>query len=34
MELDVFWTEFSQKELENVFDYYKKKQVLLLRKKL
>jgi len=23
MELEVYWTDFSKKELKNIFDYYK-----------
>ena len=25
MELEIFWTDFSKKELKNIFDYYKEK---------
>lgn len=25
MALEVYWTEFSERELENIFDYYKNK---------
>ena len=25
MELEIYWTDFSKKELKNIFDYYKEK---------
>jgi plasmid stabilization system protein ParE len=34
MELTVFWTEFSEKELESIFKYYKRKANLTVAKKI
>ncbi|QTD38116.1 type II toxin-antitoxin system RelE/ParE family toxin [Polaribacter batillariae] len=34
MELTIFWTEFSEKELENIFKYYKKKASVTVAKKI
>ena len=32
MELEIFWTDFSKKELKNIFDYYKEKASLNVAK--
>ena len=32
MELEIFWTDFSKKELKNIFTYYKKKASLNVAK--
>ena len=34
MELEVFWTDFSKKELKNIFDYYKENASLNFAKTL
>ena len=34
MELDVYWTDFSKKELKNIFDYYKENASLNVAKTL
>lgn len=34
MELDIFWTDFSKKELKKIFDYYKEEVSLNVAKKL
>jgi plasmid stabilization system protein ParE len=34
MELTVFWTEFSEKELESIFQYYKRKANVTVAKKI
>ena len=34
MELEIFWTDFSKKELKNIFDYYKEKASLNVAKTL
>jgi len=34
MELTVFWTEFSEKELESIFEYYKRKANVSVAKKI
>jgi plasmid stabilization system protein ParE len=34
MELEVYWTDFSKKELKNIFDYYKEKASLNVAKTL
>jgi len=34
MELKLFWTEFSQKELKNIYDYYREKAGHTIAKKL
>ena len=34
MGLTIFWTEFSEKELENIFKYYKTKANISIAKKI
>ncbi|MGF1555429.1 type II toxin-antitoxin system RelE/ParE family toxin [Paucihalobacter sp.] len=34
MELTVFWTDFSQKELKNIYEYYREKAGVRIAKKL
>jgi plasmid stabilization system protein ParE len=34
MELKIFWTDFSQKELEKVYEYYREKAGVKIAKKL
>lgn len=34
MELTIFWTEFSEKELESIFNYYKRKANVSVAKKI
>ena len=34
MELTIFWTEFSEKELDNIFNYFKEKVGVKFAKKL
>lgn len=34
MGLEVYWTEFSERELENIFDYYNKKAGYSIAKKI
>jgi len=34
MELKIYWTDFSKKELQNIFEYYKKKASLKVAKGL
>ncbi|MCR9182830.1 MAG: type II toxin-antitoxin system RelE/ParE family toxin [Flavobacteriaceae bacterium] len=34
MELKLFWTEFSQKELEKIYKYYREKAGIRIAKKL
>jgi plasmid stabilization system protein ParE len=34
MELEVYWTDFSKKELKNIFDYYKENASLNVAKNL
>lgn len=34
MELEIYWTGFSEKELENIFEYYLKKANYRVAKKL
>jgi len=34
MELEVYWTDFSKKELKNIFDYYKENTSLNVAKSL
>jgi plasmid stabilization system protein ParE len=34
MELEIYWTVFSEKELENIFEYYRKKANYRIAKKL
>ncbi|WP_158838067.1 type II toxin-antitoxin system RelE/ParE family toxin [Polaribacter sp. L3A8] len=34
MELTVFWTEFSEKELESIFKYYKEKANVTVAKEI
>ena len=34
MELNIYWTEFSEKELEKIFDYYHKKASYQVAKKI
>ena len=34
MELTIFWTEFSEKELESIFKYYKRKANVTVAKKV
>jgi len=34
MGLEVYWTAFSEKELEKIFDYYQEKVSLRVAKKL
>lgn len=34
MELKIYWTEFSEKELHRIFDYYKDKTNYRIAKKL
>lgn len=34
MELKIFWTEFSQKELKNIYDYYLEKAGHQIAKKI
>ena len=34
MELEIYWTDFSKKELKNIFDYYKEKASLNVAKNL
>ena len=34
MELEVYWTDFSKKELKNIFDYYKENASLNVAKTL
>ncbi len=34
MELEVYWTDFSKKELKNIFDYYKENASLDVAKNL
>ncbi len=34
MELTLFWTEFAKEELENIYQYYKKKTSNAIAKKL
>jgi len=34
MELEIYWTDFSKKELKNIFDYYKEKASLNVARNL
>ncbi len=34
MDLEIYWTDFSKKELKNIFDYYKQKASLKVARKL
>lgn len=34
MELEIYWTDFSKKQLKNIFDYYKKEASLNVAKNL
>ena len=34
IELNIFWTEFSQKELENIYRYYREEAGIRVAKKL
>lgn len=34
MELKIYWTDFSKKELQNIFDYHKKNAILKVAKRL
>lgn len=34
MELKIYWTEFAEKELQNIFKYYRKKASYQIAKKL
>ncbi|AEL25709.1 type II toxin-antitoxin system RelE/ParE family toxin [Cyclobacterium marinum] len=34
MELDLFWTDFSQKELEKIYEYYREKAGVRVAKNL
>lgn len=34
MELKIYWTDFSKKQLKNIFDYYKEKASLNVAKNL
>ncbi len=34
MELEVYWTDFSKKELKNIFDFYKENTSLHIAKRL
>lgn len=34
MELEIYWTDFSKKELKNIFNYYKEKASLNVAKTL
>jgi len=34
MELKIYWTDFSKKELKNIFDYYKENASLNVARKL
>jgi len=34
MELEIYWTDFSKKELKNIFDYYKGKASLNVARNL
>lgn len=34
MELTLFWTDFSQRELENIYEYYREKAGIRTAKKL
>ncbi len=34
MELKIYWTDFSKKELQNIFEYYKKNATLKVAKDL
>lgn len=34
MELKIYWTDFSKKELQNIFEYYKKNATLKVAKRL
>ena len=34
MELEVYWTDFSKKELKNIFDYYQENASLNVAKTL
>ncbi|RXP46074.1 type II toxin-antitoxin system RelE/ParE family toxin [Lutibacter sp. HS1-25] len=34
MGLEIFWTEFSEKELQNIFEYYKNKTTYSVAKKI
>ncbi len=34
MELEIYWTDFSKKELKNIFDYYKENASLNIAKTL
>jgi plasmid stabilization system protein ParE len=34
MELEIYWTDFSKKELKNIFDYYKENASLNVAKNL
>jgi len=34
MELEIYWTDFSKKELKNIFDYYKKEASLNVARNL
>lgn len=34
MELNLFWTDFAQKELEKIFEYYREKAGVRMAKKL
>ena len=33
MELEIYWTEFSEKELEKIFDYYNEEASFQIAKK-
>jgi plasmid stabilization system protein ParE len=34
MELNIYWTDFAKKELQNIFDYYKENASLNVARKL
>ena len=34
MELKIYWTDFSKKQLKNIFDYYKEKASINVAKNL
>lgn len=34
MELEIYWTDFSKKQLKNIFDYYKEEASLNVARKL
>ena len=34
MELEIYWTEFSEKELEKIFDYYMEQASFQIAKKI